>query len=114
MEKQIDNREYVRHLIPVPVAIVAPLLSDLRLIPEDISARGFRVVVSKNPPPDKEVECSIWVIDEEIKGIKAIPVWIAKTEENPPTWTMGLKFEMPEAMRDQFGRDLHRILGQTE
>ncbi len=114
MEKQIDNREYIRHFIPVPVAIVAPLLSDLRLIPEDISANGFQVVVSKNPRPDKEVECSIWVYDEEIKSIKAMPVWITKNEENPPTWTMGLQFEMPEAMRDQFGRDLQRILGQTE
>ena len=114
MEKPIDNRKYTRHFIPVPVAIVAPLLSDLRLIPGDISVNGFQVVVSKNPRPDKEVECSIWVHDEEIKSIKATPVWIAKNEENPPTWSVGLKFEMPEAIRDQFGIDLQRILGQTE
>ena len=114
MEEQKENRGYVRYFIPVPVVIVAPLLSDLRLIPEDISANGFQVVVSKNPHPDKEVECSIWVSDEEIQNIKAMPVWIKKNEENPPTWTMGLQFEIPEAIRDQLDSDLRRNLGPAE
>ena len=41
MGEQKDNRDYIRYFITVPVVIVAPLLSDLRLIPEDISANGF-------------------------------------------------------------------------
>ena len=112
MEEQKENRGYVRYFILVPVVIVAPLLSDLRLIPEDISANGFQVVVSKNPHLDKEVECSIWVSDEEIQNIKAMPVWIKKNEENPPTWTMGLEFEMPEAKRDRLDSDLRKISAQ--
>ena len=41
MGEQKDNRDYIRSFIPVPVVLLAPLLSDLRLIPEDISANGF-------------------------------------------------------------------------
>ncbi|MFP6891547.1 MAG: hypothetical protein VCF07_17685 [Nitrospinota bacterium] len=52
--------------------------------------------------------------DEEIQNIKAMPVWIKKNEENPPTWTMGLEFEMPEAISDQLDIDLRKNLGPAD
>jgi len=65
-----DNRRYVRYNIPVPVMVRAPMLSDLRLIPEDLSASGFQVVVLNKPALEMEIECSVYVHNHEVKGIR--------------------------------------------
>ena len=109
-----DNRRYVRYNIPVPVMVRAPKLSDLRLIPEDLSASGFQVVVLNKPALEMEIECSVYVHNHEVKGIRAKPVWVAENELNPSTWIVGFEFILPEEIRRSFEGRLRECLGDGQ
>lgn len=107
-----DKRRYVRYHIPVPVMVRAPMLSDLRLIPEDLSACGFQVVLLNKPALEMEIDCSVYVYDHELKGIRAKPVWVTENELNPSTWIVGLEFILPEEARRSFEGRLKECLGE--
>ena len=111
MSSPIDKRRYVRYHIPVPVMVKAPLLSDLRLIPEDLSASGFQVVVLNKPPLEMEIDCSIYLYNHEMKGLRAKPVWVNENELNPYTWIVGVEFILPEDARRSFEGQLKKFLG---
>ncbi|MBI3127367.1 MAG: PilZ domain-containing protein [Candidatus Tectomicrobia bacterium] len=106
-----DKRRYIRYHIPVPVMVKAPMLSDLRLIPEDLSASGFQVVVLSKPSLEMEIDCSVFVYEHEMKGIRAKPVWVDENELNPSTWIVGFEFVLPEDARRSFESHLRKILG---
>ncbi|OGL60078.1 MAG: hypothetical protein A3J27_00440 [Candidatus Tectomicrobia bacterium RIFCSPLOWO2_12_FULL_69_37] len=109
-----DKRRYVRYHIPVPVMVRAPMLSDLRLIPEDLSASGFQVVVLNKPALEMEIDCSVYVYDHELKGIRAKPVWVGENELNPSTWIVGIEFILPEEARRNFEGQLREYLGEGQ
>ncbi len=52
-EKHKDARHYL------PVVILAPTLSEMPLVPEDISEGGFRVLMNEEPPDVEKFDCSI-------------------------------------------------------
>lgn len=112
MDDPRDKRRYVRYHIPVPVMIRAPQLSDLRLIPENLSASGFQVVVLSKPALEMEFDCSVYVHDHELEGIRAKPVWVSENELNPSTWLVGLEFILPEESRRSFEGQLRKFLGE--
>ncbi|MEK6709194.1 MAG: PilZ domain-containing protein [Nitrospinota bacterium] len=112
MDIPADKRRHVRYHIPVPVMIIAPTLYDLRLIPEDLSASGFQVVVPVPPALGVDVPCSISVHDREFKGIQAKTVWVAKNELDPSTWIIGLEFILSEENFQKLEAHLREFLGE--
>ena len=107
------SRRFPRFPAPVFVAVIAPSLSELPITPEDICANGLQLIVPKEPVPDQDVECSIRIPDGEFKGVSATPVWIRTNESNPPTWALGLRFELPEEEREQLEKSLKKNLRKT-
>ena len=111
MAAESEHRLYTRFPVPIPVAVIAPALSNLPLIPEDICASGLQLTISKEPDLNREVECSIRIHKDVFEGISAVPVWGRVFEDDPPTWIMGLKFELPEDKRGQLEKSLRQALG---
>lgn len=114
MAAEEDKRRYVRYNIPVPVMVRAPVLSDLRLIPEDLSASGFQVVVLSKPALEMEIDCAVYVYDHELKGMRAKPVWVAENDLNPSTWIVGLEFLLPDEARRNLEGRLREYLGEGQ
>lgn len=92
----------------VPVVIQAPELSDLPLVPEDVSAGGFKVVVTKEPSKQASVECSLQVGDEVFDNCKAHVVWIRKNEGQYESWDVGLTIKTLIEDRDFLDITLHK------
>lgn len=83
-----DQRKYTRFTVPVIVQV--PELSDLPLVPEDVSAGGFKVVVTKEPPSRESFECSIQISESVFDKCMAHVAWIQKNEGIPESWDVGL------------------------
>ena len=91
MKTAQDQRKYAR--FTVPVIIQAPELSDLPLVPEDVSAGGFKVVVTKEPPRQDTIECSIQISEDVFNNCKAHVAWVRKIEGTPESWEVGLNIK---------------------
>ena len=111
MEQASERRRHVRYFIPVPVAIMAPRLSDVRLVPEDISAGGFRVVVYQEPDPSFDADCAIQISGQEFQGVRARPAWIEANPTSPPTWTIGVSTVVPADVQPRLENHLRTCLG---
>ncbi len=88
MKTAQDQRKYAR--FTVPVVIQAPELSDLPLVPEDVSAGGFKVVVTKEPPKKDSIECSIQISEDVFDNCTAHVAWVQKKDGPPEIWEVGL------------------------
>lgn len=88
MKTAQDQRRYARFTIPV--VIQAPELSDLPLVPEDVSAGGFKVVVTQEPPQKDSIECSIQISEDVFDNCIAHVAWVHKNEGTPESWEVGL------------------------
>ena len=65
--------------------------SDLPLVPEDVSAGGFKVLVTSEPHLNKEIECSIQVSDKVFDNCAATIVWAH--ENGDGTWYTGINID---------------------
>ncbi len=106
MKTAQDQRKYERFTIPV--VIQAPELSDLPLVPEDVSAGGFKVVVTQEPPKKDSIECSIQVSDDVFDNCNAHIAWVRKIEGTPETWEVGLTIKTLIEDRDFLDITLHK------
>ncbi|MEK6712509.1 MAG: PilZ domain-containing protein [Nitrospinota bacterium] len=84
-----ELRAHPRHRIPV--VIDAPALSDIPLLPEDVSAGGFCVVSLKKPVVGESFTCSIRSEEEaEFGSCVGEAVWIRERPGDPPSWGVGI------------------------
>ena len=67
-----ENRLFPRYFLPVVIQV--PDVSDLPLVPEDISAGGFKVLVTNKLPRGDQVECSIQIANEVLDNCRATVV----------------------------------------
>jgi hypothetical protein len=80
-----ERREHVRHRIPVVIDALA--LSELPLVPEDVSAGGFCVVCARKPGVGETFACSIQTGGERFGSCAAQVVWARGGGER---WLVGL------------------------
>ena len=106
MKTAQDQRRYARFTIPVIVQ--APELSDLPLVPEDVSAGGFKVMVTKEPPQRNSIECSIQVSEDVFDNCTAHVEWVRKNEDAPEIWEVGLTIKTLIEDRDFLDITLHK------
>jgi hypothetical protein len=106
MKTKQDQRQYER--VTVPVVIQAPGLSDLPLVPEDVSAGGFKVVVTQEPSQHASIECSLQFGDEVFDNCNARVVWVSKNEGPYESWDVGLTIKTLIEDRDFLDITLHK------
>ncbi len=74
----------------VPVVIDVPELSEIPLVPEELSAGGFRIVVSKKPEIGASVSCFIQIADEVFENCPGRVVWAQESDLQSPAWVAGI------------------------
>ncbi len=105
-----EGRGYDRYTLPV--VIEAPSLSDVALVPEDISAGGFSFVVGNPPDPGSVIACTLMILDRTFKKSKAGVMWVRDNDDEPGTWLVGLSVELSGQEREQFEKLLNRLLDE--
>ena len=106
MKTAQDQRKYERFTIPVIIQV--PELSNLPVVPEDVSAGGFKVIVTQEPPEKNSIECSIQVADDVFDNCTVHIAWVHKIEGPPETWEVGLTIKTLIEDRDFLDITLHR------
>jgi hypothetical protein len=91
MSTEDERREYSRFTIPV--IIDAQGISDIFLVPEDVSAGGFRVVVSKKPIIGESIPCTIQVLGENFQDCRGRVIWSTEISGAPGTWSIGFRVD---------------------
>ncbi len=107
MATEEERRRHSRFTIPV--VIDAPDLSGVSLVPEDVSAGGFRVVVSKRPEAGQEVSCAIQILDESFRDCRGTVVRVEERPETPGTWSIGLRVEAAEGAAGLLEKKLREL-----
>ena len=110
MSDSKDRRVYIR--FQVPVVIDAPDVSDLPLVPEDMSEGGFKVLVSKKPEMGPLVPCDIQICDEVFERCEGQVVWVQENSTHPDTWFIGLTVKTAGDDRGRLVRSLEELSAQ--
>jgi hypothetical protein len=97
-EKRKDARHYL------PVVILAPTLSEMPLVPEDISEGGFRVLTNEEPPHEERFECSIQIGGQMFDSCTASVIWSYNNGNG--TWYAGIAIEELHEEKDVFSLTL--------
>ena len=97
-EKRKDARHYL------PVVILAPTLSEMPLVPEDISEGGFRVLMNEEPPDGEKFDCSIQIGGQMFDGCRASVAWSYNNGNG--TWYAGITIEELHEEKDAFSLTL--------
>ncbi|MEE9275754.1 MAG: tetratricopeptide repeat protein [bacterium] len=98
----------------VPVVVLAPSLANSPLLLEDVSASGFRVVVSREPDPAIVHDLSLQVAGEAIGRCKGKVAWVRTNDTEPVTWSIGLVLQIPPGGKDRFAGALRKALGRRK
>ncbi|MDA1001188.1 MAG: PilZ domain-containing protein [bacterium] len=91
MNDSSERRQFTRFRIPV--IIEAGDISPIPLIPEDISAGGFKILVSTEVRPQENVDSIIQIRDEIFENCKGSIIWVREHSKEPPSWAIGFRVE---------------------
>ena len=91
-----DGRKFKRFFLPV--VIQAPGISDFPLVPEDVSAGGFKVLVTTEPNLNVQFECSIQISSEVFDDCQATAAWAHDNGDG--TWYAGITIHALSGDRD--------------
>lgn len=94
------------------VVLEAPSLSPDPIIPDDVSAGGFRIIAHRKPAPDKLISCSIHIGATAIDGCICQVAWAEEQPGEPKTWMMGLLISLNSGQRKFFNACLKEILAE--
>ena len=108
MDENRKSRDFNRFTLPVIVE--APSISDVALVPEDVSAGGFSFVVEERPEPNSVVDCTLMILDHTFENSRAVVRWARENVDAPGTWLIGLSVQMPGPERELFEKLLNRLL----
>ncbi len=98
MNEFSEKRQFPRFQIPIVVDV--PELSEIPLVPEELSAGGFQVVVSKKPEIGASVSCFIQIADEVFENCSGQVVWSQESGLDSTAWVAGLEVNMTEGDPD--------------
>ena len=94
----IDKEERRRHFrYTIPVLIDAPDISEVPLVPEDVSVGGFQVIVPVKPEIGEVVRCNISVFDELFNDCFGRVAWTGINDQTPGSWVIGIRVEHAES-----------------
>jgi len=99
MTDGVDGRHFARFTLPV--LLEAPALSEVPLVPEDLSVGGLAVIVTENPEPDCIVECNLQILGAVFEKCEAKIMWSRENDPDPVTWTIGLSLPLSGEERER-------------
>ncbi|MEK6710301.1 MAG: PilZ domain-containing protein [Nitrospinota bacterium] len=105
MNDSRDRRHFSRFTIPV--VIDAPALAAFPLVPDDVSATGFRVALADKPEVGAKAPCSIQAAEEMFQGCVGQVVWIKPAGGGAPGWIAGISVKTR-------GEEQHRLAALLE
>ncbi len=87
-----DKRRHIRYQIPL--STVLPEISEKPLDVKDISAGGFKVVVSKKPGKNSVIEGTLHRSGNFIGRFFGRVVWHTENTQQPPSWVIGVSMDV--------------------
>ncbi len=105
-----EERKHPRHT--VPVVIDMPDISDLPLVPEDVSVGGFQVIVPKKPEVGVVFHCDIQIFEERFENCHGRVVWTGKNPDTPGSWVIGVRVDHAEEDIDRFTEKMKEVVEQ--
>lgn len=110
MTESRENRGFDRFTLPVIVE--APSLSDVALVPEDVSVGGFSFVVGDRPEPKSIVDCTVMILDHTFENSRGEVRWVRDNAADPGTWLIGLAIQMSGQERQLFETLLNQLISE--
>ena len=86
-----ERRQQARFTLPV--VIDAPALSEISIVPEDVSTGGFRVIVTKEPTIGDSIQCAIQIMDEVFLNCQGRIVWKSGKLDSTDSWAIGFRVD---------------------
>lgn len=95
-----DKRKFDRFMLPV--VIEAPNISDLPIIPEDVSVGGFKIMLVEKHQEGTRVDCSIQLSGKSFDNCQAHIAWLRENSDPPGTWFAGFELETLDGKQGEF------------
>lgn len=111
MKRICENRRKFERF-SLPVALNIPQISELPLVPEDVSAGGVMVIVSQKPEMDGLLDCSMQISGGAVFSCLARIVWMRDNGTDPSSWSIGLMFELSEAEQIRLEEHVHELVAE--
>lgn len=105
-----DRRKFGR--FSMPVALNIPAFSDLPLIPEDVSASGVMVIIFRKPAPECVLDCKMHITGGAVFQCRARVEWERDNGTVPPSWSVGLSFELSEEEKKSLEVHVHDLVSE--
>lgn len=112
MQKNDERRLYRR--FEIPVVIDSTDLSPHPIVPEDVSAGGFKLVVSQKPKLHSEASCTLQIADDVFENCKGHVVWVKNVDSQPPSWEIGLTVKLTEGRANELELALEKLAGEMQ
>ena len=90
--------------------IDAPGLSDISIVPEDVSAGGFRIIVTKEPALGDSVQCAIQIMDQNFPNCQGRVVWKSGKTDTLGSWAIGFSVDSADKKNDLLELKLKELL----
>ncbi len=87
----IENRKFARH--GIPAVIYAPELTDLCIVPIDISGGGFKAVLDREPVIEGAGACEFHIFGEVFEGCRIRVAWTRPLEDAASSLLAGFEIE---------------------
>ena len=100
VQSKENKRKFDRFMLPV--VIEAPDISELPIIPEDVSAGGFRIMLVEKHQEGTRVDCSIQLSGESFDHCQAHIAWLQENTDPPGTWFAGIEIETLDGKQKEF------------
>lgn len=91
MEMNQENRKFARH--GVPALIYIPELTDLCIVPIDISGGGFKAVLDREPPVEGSGACTFHIFGEVFEGCRVRVAWKRPLDASSSSLLAGFEIE---------------------
>lgn len=105
------RRHFERFSLPITIDI--PEFSDMPMIPKDVSVGGVMVVlVSMKPDLDSLLNCRVRISDGGNFRCRARIAWERENKTDPPSWCVGLRFELSKEEQREFERHVKKFVSE--
>ncbi|MDA1000788.1 MAG: tetratricopeptide repeat protein [bacterium] len=98
----------------VPVAILAPTLSDAPVMVEDVSQSGILVLAARKPALNSTHPISLQLGTGLFGPFTVLVKRIEESHMQPPTYMLGLSLHMEKGEKDRFHALLWKAIGQKK
>lgn len=103
-----ERRRHKRITVP-PVIILSKSLSDLPILPENLSQEGFCAVFTRHIRPETRYQVRVVLSDELVEAGQARVIWTKANNTLPSTWAVGFHLSLPAEAKKQLGRFLKTL-----